>query len=232
MGYKNTSSLTRIDWLLGFIAFVTEIFLGVTYIFSQSQSDRLFGFITFLEGTFALFGILMIDVIYGKGFDLYPDHFRKMSFRTLDPLIINLVGLFLIQLVLQFPLTVRTWHRALAIMFAGPSEELFFRGLMLAPFIKWGKDDNKYELSNPISKKKKILSISIIEVIGITISATAFTFLHVNYYETPKYLIVVALSGIFLGVVYQKYQDLTANIIAHFMLNTIITFRVFGQLLF
>jgi len=232
MGYKNTSKLTRIDWFLGLLAFLTGTILGLSYMFATSESDRMFGFITFLEGTFALLGLLMIDVIHGRRFDLYPDQFRPLSFDMLYPLLINMGGLMLIQLLSQFPLTVRTWHRALAIMFAGPSEELFFRGFMLAPFIRWGEDDFKYEIKNPLSKRKKIISISIIELFGITLSATAFTFLHVNYYDTPKLLIVVAISGVFLGLVYQKYQDLTANILAHFFLNTIITIRVFGVLTF
>jgi membrane protease YdiL (CAAX protease family) len=135
-------------------------------------------------------------------------------------------------LILQFPLTVRTFDKALAVMFAGPSEELFFRGLLLTPFIKWGKDDYKFEIANPISTKRKILSISIVEIFGITFSTLAFTFLHINYYGNPTLLLIVALSGIVLGLVYQKYQDLTANILAHFFLNLIVTIRIFGQLTF
>lgn len=228
-----TSEHTKLGWYLGALAVSFELIIGLTYIFSDIKSDRIFGYITLLEGTFALTGLLLIDIIYGKPFRLKPDFFKLPESETFWPRTIYILGsLFLLQLVLQFPLTVRTWHKALAIVFAGVSEELFFRGLLISPLIRLGKNDTKYKIRKFGKKQGYYLEISFIELFGIMLSSTFFAILHVNYYNNIRLMISVFLSGIVLGLFYQKYRDLTANILAHFILNTIVTIQVFGQLFF
>ena len=127
---------------------------------------------------------------------------------------------------MQFPLSVRDWHRALAIMFAGPAEELFFRGLMLSPFIRLGKNDTKLKIKNPFGGGN-LLEISPTELLGIFISSMFFMALHINYYGDKKLLATVFISGVILGLFYLKYKDLTANILAHFALNFIVVLQSF-----
>lgn len=230
--YK-TSEHTRLGWYLGILAVSFELMLGMTYIFSKIKPDRIFGYITLLEGVFALTGLLLIDVIYGHSFRLKPDFFKPPETETFWPRTIYILGaLFLLQIVMQFPLTVRTWHKALAIVFAGVSEELFFRGLLISPLIRLGENDTKFKIKKFGKRNEYYLEISFIEIFGITLSSFFFMMIHVNYYENTRLLISVFLSGIVLGLFYQKYRDLTANILAHFILNTIVTIQVFGQLFF
>ena len=239
MRFKKTSEHTKIGWWLGAIAIATELSLGLTYAFSTISDDRLFGIITLIEGAFALVGLLFLDVIYGKQFDIKPDYFKRVdTYKTVKNMAYTLIVLIFVQFLLQFPLTVRTWQIMFAIWFAAVSEELFFRGLLLAPFLRVaeqnkGSQDILYEkLTIKLSKKTTIISISLIEIMGISISAMFFTILHINYYSNKILLIMVFISGIVLGIAYQKHRNLLANILAHLFLNLIVTITIFGQLNF
>ncbi len=64
--------------------------------------------------------------------------------------------------------------------------------------------------------KKRLMMIS-----GIGISSLAFLSIHVNYYNFPQMMLSVFISGIWLGALYWKFEDLTSLILAHFILNFI-----------
>ena len=222
------SEHTRLGWSLGVLSLFFEISIGITYLLPAEA--RLFGVITVLEGGFALTGLFLLDAVYGKPLQLKPDYFKPPEIDTLKRTVFILGALFFLQIVMQFPLTVRAWHRGLAIMFAGPAEELFFRGLLLSPFIKYGSNERTIKIKNPFQEKKYLLEISPIEVAGIIFSSMAFMILHINYYGNPRLLITVFLSGVFLGLFYLKYRDLTANILAHFILNFIVVVQSFWMI--
>jgi membrane protease YdiL (CAAX protease family) len=233
-----TSELTAITWILGISAFFLSLLLGLTYVFSSSSDEQLFGFTTLLEATFSLAGILFIDPLNDKPLKLKPEEFKNADPNTLLHLTIIFMYLLLVQFASQFPITVKDWHRGLAMWFAGVSEELFFRGFILQLFISFsnriGAKEHTLSFSNPFNKKKnvEIISLSSIEFIGLIVSTVSFTFLHYNYYGNPLLLVIVSLSGLGLGLAYIRYKDLTANILAHMMLNVIVTFNIFGVLNF
>lgn len=215
---------TRLGWGLGVLSIFFGVGIGLTYLLPAE--DRTFGIITVIEGVFALVGLVFIDVIYGKKAHLKPDFFKPSETATIIRMIYTLGVLSLFQIaIMRMPLTVRTWHRALAIMFAGPSEELFFRGLLLAPFILYSRNTTKLKIKNPIQKGKYLLEITPLELGGITFSSFAFMMLHINYYGDRLLLITVFGCGIILGLFYLKDKDLTANILAHFLLNFIFVWR-------
>jgi membrane protease YdiL (CAAX protease family) len=237
--YNKVSEHTKIGWYLGIIAIIVELSLGFTYAFSVKESDKIFGITTLIEGSMALIGLFLIDIVYGNSFDIKPDRFKKVdNYKTFKATIYTFGVLFLVQLLLQFPLTVRTWQRVFAIWFAGPSEELFFRGLLLAPFLreadqnKQSKDIFYKRYSVRLSEKITLISISLIEFTGITISAIVFALLHYNYYDSRILIMMVLLSGIVLGIAYQRHRNLLANILAHMLLNVLVTFQTFGILIF
>lgn len=224
------SELTKLGWYLGIFAVAFELSIGCLYLLPSE--DRTFAMLTILEGGFALSGVLLYDVIHGKRFQLKPEFFKRPDDNTLKHTAYILGSLFLLQIVMQLPLTVRTWARALSIMFAGPSEELFFRGLLITPFIILGKHSDKLKLKNPFRKKGFLLEISPIEIMGILISSIAFMMLHINYYEYIQFMLIAFLSGVILGLFYVKYKNLTANILAHFLLNFIIVIQSFWMINF
>lgn len=226
------SEHTKLGWSLGVLSVFFGIYIGLTYLLPGE--DMYFAWITIAEGFFALAGLLFLDKYYGKKVQFKPDHFKPPEPDTLLHTVYILGALAVFQiLIMQIPLTVRTWHRALAIMFAGPSEELFFRGLLFTPFIIWGKNDTKFKVKNPFGGRNKYwLEISLTEISGIIISSIMFMMLHINYYGDTKLLVTVFGSGIILGLFYQKYKNLTANILAHFVLNFIFVFRSYWMISF
>lgn len=226
------SEHTKVGWGLGILSTFFGVYLGLTYLLPGE--DMYFAIITIVEGLFALAGLLCIDLFYGKKLQFKPKHFKPPEPATLLQTVYILGTLAVFQiLIMQIPLTVRDWHRALAIMFAGPSEELFFRGLLLTPFIIWGKNDTKFKIKNPFGGKNKYwLEISPSEIGGIVLSSIAFMILHINYYGDTVLMITVLGSGVILGLFYQKYKNLTANILAHFVLNFIIVLRSFWMISF
>ena len=227
--HSKYSEHTRLGWGLGILAIFFGLGIGLTYVFSSDKYDQTFGILTIMEGGFALTGLLLIDVINGKQLQIKPDYFKPPETSTLKRTIFILGALSILQIIMQFPLSVRDWHRALAIMFAGPAEELFFRGLMLSPFVRLGKNDTKLKIKN-LFGGGYILEVSPTELLGIFISSMAFMMLHINYYGDKKLLVTVFLSGVILGLFYLKYKDLTANILAHFALNFIVVLQSFWMI--
>lgn len=114
----------------------------------------------------------------------------------------------------MMPLTVKDYEIALSIQFAGPSEEVFFRGV-LGSLIIIVFHNTGYKIR--IMKKE----ISIWELTGIIFISIAFAMLHVNYYNNIKFLLGTFICGFWLGITYWYWEDLTANILAHSLLNFI-----------
>ena len=217
---KQVSEFTKITWYLGVLAVITEIGIGFMYFTSIDSSERYFGIMTLIEGFTGFLGLLTIDVIHGKPFNFKPDLFRDNDPRTIGNTITIGVCLVVLQIILQFPLTVRIFYLASAILFAGVVEELFFRGFLLAVFIRMGENDKKLHIY-------KDYYISPTEIFGIFVSSLSFMVLHVNYYSDLTLMIMVFFSGVILGFFYCIFRDLTANILAHLGVNLIMVLQTF-----
>ena len=221
---KKESEFTKLAWYLIIFSIMIEIGLGLTYIFEIDEYKNNFGTITLIEGVMALMGLLLLDVIYGKPFQFKPDsrNFKKPEFDTLLRTIVILAGIMLIQVIFFLPLTIRDYEIALAITFAAPAEEVFFRGFLISIFIVMADkgDFKKY----PITKKKEIAPI---EILGIIISSMMFALLHINYYGNNRLMLAVFASGAFLGFAYWYWKDITACILAHLSLNMYVVYQTF-----
>jgi membrane protease YdiL (CAAX protease family) len=165
---------------------------------------------------FALSGLLFYDVINKRGFQLKPKFFTPLSGFLLIRVIVILAGLAVIQATVQFiPMTVKTPEIALAVVFAGPSEENFFRGVLISIVIVFFSN-----IGFKIRVFKKEISIWVL--FGIVLTGIAFGAIHVNYYNDFSLLLGTILCGIWLGITYWYFDDLTAAILAHFILNLIV----------
>ena len=219
--YKPKSSLTKIAFYLGITSAFVMFYLGARYVLSDVVADQTFGVITMLEGSFAIVGIYAIDLLNKRPISLKPKAFEKLHPQSFVRIPVILITLLAIQTIFQFvPLTVRDVEKAAAIIFAGPAEELFFRGVLITIFIRMGESMDKYA----ITKKKEI---SIVEIFGILLSATLFALLHVNYYGNTSVMMAVFVSGIALALFFWWWRDITSLILAHFLLNTITVVQVF-----
>jgi len=219
--HNEQSKYTRIGYYLTILAVFIQGYLWIMHIQDTDSYSQSFSYIAFWEFLFALVGLLLLDPINHRGFHLRKKTYTPLSGMLLIRIVIILVGMAIIQFGVQFlPLTVKDPEIALAIIFAGPSEENFFRGILISVVI--------LVFSN-IGFKFKILKkeLSIWVIFGIILSSIAFAGIHVNYYDNMAYLFGTFLCGLWLGFTYWYWEDLTANIMAHFLLNFIVVFRTF-----
>ncbi|MFX0023768.1 MAG: CPBP family intramembrane glutamic endopeptidase [Candidatus Hermodarchaeota archaeon] len=197
---------------MGVLAFGIQFFIGIRHF------NEKFGQLCILESIFALSGVFLLDLIHGKS--IYPKMFKKIHGNLLFRTIIIFIVIALIQFIFQVvPLTVRDVETALAIVFCGVSEELFFRGIIMEPFFLMGKHDTqKFKIGFPFGKPKEI---SFYEIFGIFLTSALFTIFHVNYYGNPSLILMVGFGGLWLVFAYWFWKDITACILAHFLLNII-----------
>lgn len=207
--YWNESVHTKLSYLgFGIPAIIIQFYLGFRHLNEQ------FGILCIVEAIFGLSGLLFIDFLHGQK-SIYPKEFKKLSPDVFIRVMIIFGVIALIQFLFQItPLVIRDIEYAMAIAFASICEELFFRGLLLEPFFMLGKTDKKIQLW----KNKEI---SHIEILGILISGVAFSIFHINYYGNPSLMFMTFVGGIWLGFSYFYWKDLTAVILAHFLLNII-----------
>jgi len=117
-----------------------------------------------------------------------------------------------VQFISQAVFTFTDTEQALYFVFAAITEEVFFRGFILTIFIKL--DKTKMKFSPP-------------KLIGVLVQAIGFAAIHQNYYSNLPMLISVFVGGLILGFAYLIWEDLTANILGHFLLNVIVVGNVF-----
>lgn len=205
---------TKLSYSLAVLAFSIQFFIGIRHLGTQ------FGQLVLFESLFALSGILFLDLIHGKK-SIYPKRFKPIS----PNLFFRFGIIFGIIAVIQFifyyvPITIRDAEVALAIVFAGVSEEFFFRGILLEPFFRAGVSDEKIKLW----KDKKI---AYVEIFGILFSGLLFAIFHVNYYGNLSLGLMVIVAGIWLAFSYWYWKDITAVILAHVFLNMIFVIRTY-----
>jgi len=153
---------------------------------------------------------------------LKPKNFTPLSGFLLIRVVVILAGLAIIQAAVQIvPMTVKDPELCLAIIFAAPSEENFFRGVLISIVITFFSNTGF-----KIRIFKKELSIWVL--FGIVISSLAFAGIHVNYYNSITLLLGTFLCGLWLSLTYWYFDgDLTAVILAHFALNLIVVAQTF-----
>lgn len=218
---QNVSVFTKLGFFLVVMGISIQLIIGLLHINDPDQYSRDWSTMALMEALFAGIGLISIDLIRGQSTGLVPKKFKKIDPNMFLHLTVILGSWVLIQIVLQLPaLSVRDAERAFAIIFAAPCEEVFFRGFLISIFITLGRLTPRFK----ISKKRKI---SFIEITGILLSGLLFGMMHVNYYNMPAVLWAMVFSGIVIGFWYWYWDDLTAAILAHFILNIISVWQTF-----
>jgi len=203
-------------YYLTVFAVVIQGYLWISHFQDTDDYGQYFAYIAGIECLFALSGLLLYDVINKRGFHLKPKHFTPLSGSLLIHIVVILAGLAFIQATVQFiPMTVKTPEIALAVVFAGPSEENFFRGVLISIIIM---SFSKVGFKIRIFEKE----ISIWVLFGIVLTSIAFGAIHANYYNDFSLLLGTVLCGFWLGITQWYFDDLTAAILAHFILNLIV----------
>lgn len=214
------SQFTRIAFYMGCLAVGIQLFLGFRHINDPDLYGQQFAQICLLEATFGIVGLLSIDLISGTFTNFYPKNFKRIGSDTLFFMGVALVAILITQIITQTTLTIEDSEMALGILFCSISEELFFRGVMMAVFLRIGSYTKKIKIS-------KKLEISPITIAGIILQGCFFGLLHTNYYTQPDILTAMIISGIILGFIVWATRDLTAVILAHFLLNFICVWQTY-----
>jgi membrane protease YdiL (CAAX protease family) len=234
-----TSKHTRTGFYIIILGVFTELFIGLSYILSSIPSDRKFSTISLIQAIGALVGVYAYDYYYNQRIKLLPKSFSSLKSNTLQAIIFGLGSLFIAQLLIAIPLSIPDAYQALALMFAGPTEEVIFRGLILTPFIT---NDFNISIATPTAKGAKGFpyfkidfskgKVSVGKLFGLIISSLLFMAFHVNYYNDYQTMFGLFVGGLLLGIVYIRYENLTANVLAHFGWNTLISIRTYWVVIF
>ncbi|KKN18230.1 hypothetical protein LCGC14_0957730 [marine sediment metagenome] len=217
--YWKESVHTQLSYWFGVMA------VGIQFVLGFRHITILFGQLNILEGFFGLSGLLLLDLIHGKKSKkkIYPEKFKKIHPNLFYRFAITFGVIALIQFIFQIVPLITSTEMALAIVFAPVCEEYFFRGILMEPTFRLGrnaKPDQKFTVwrYNP-KKRKPAKEMSYAELGGILLSGVLFAGFHVNYYGQPRLIGMVLVGGWWLGLVYFWNKDLTAVILAHFLLN-------------
>lgn len=208
-------ALTNIDFIMGFIAAIVLIVIGLRHFDAWGKTN-------IMEGFFAIGGIFGLQFIKSREINIFK--FKKFSFYILPRFLIILIGVTLVQVLSRIPYTIDNVELAASIVFAAVAEELFFRGVLISIFIEVDES-----IRPPVSSKmlnillvgETNLNIRIFGLVGVILSSLFFAAIHTNYYDNPAMLMSVFFGGLVFGFAYYLWEDMTANIMAHFLLNMI-----------
>ena len=198
---------------------ICAIAIGIQLVIGLQNIGSLFGQLCIVEFIFGLSGLLLLDPLHGKKNGIYPKKFKKLHPNTFIRFVITFGVITIIQYLFQIIPLITSTEMALAVVFCAPCEEYFFRGILMEPFFKKGRKAEKFNVWEYSNKPPKRMSY--IELGGIIFSAVVFSAFHVNYYGNTKLLGMVFVGGLWLGCAYWFNRDLTAIILAHFLLNII-----------
>ena len=219
------------------IAIIIQLFIGIPHLNDVDPVGARFGTLTVLEATLGLLGLFFIDPIRSLGFRLRPkkDEWQPIDMYSGYTLMVAFPLNILLQLIVVIPLTIRDYEMALAIVFAAPCEEVFFRGVLMSLFMRgdqiWDKLPKVKVLNQKRDEYGKILHqekyISILTASGIFISSLIFALFHVNYYDDWRLMAMVFLGGVVYATVFLIWERLTGCILAHLGINIIATIQMF-----
>ena len=112
-------------------------------------------------------------------------------------------------------LTFTAGEQAMFFAFAPISEEIFWRGLLISVLLLLGKG-------------------LLVKSFAVIVTAMGFALTHQSYWSDWTAMFVVIASGLALGIFYVQWEDLTASILAHFLVNVfilVVTYNTWGVLL-
>lgn len=223
---------SKISYFLGLLTIVIQLYLGLSHVGDLDQVGRTFGTLSIIEAIFCSIGMFLPDILRrGRDAQIYPKYdFRPLSTYTALTFMLALALNITVQVIIQIPLTIRDIEMALAIVFAAPAEELFFRAFLI----------NVFDRVSEEVKEEKVAKRTGIKSIGILLSGTAFglfswiftsllfALFHVNYYGDVRLMLIVFVGGFIYAVLYWYFRDITGCILAHFALNFFVVFALYG----
>jgi len=201
------SPLTKVAFMLGLLAVGV---MGYLYLMHKDiPEDAAWVKYCLYMLAFGAIGLVGLKVLNKQ--PIIPREFTPLGGDTAIKAALILGASMLTQLVSQGVLSFATSEQVTYYVFAAVCEELFYRVLILSMAIKLAD----------VSAGKSANHQWAIKGGAIVVQAAMFASLHENYYNNIPMLVSVFIGGIVLGLFFVIWQDATANILAHFMLNVI-----------
>jgi membrane protease YdiL (CAAX protease family) len=198
MTKQSPAPLTRVAFYLIVIAAGVMIYLYILH--KDIPADAGWVQYCLYMTAFAIAGLVGIQILNNDG--LIPQKFQPLDLNTGVRAAMILAASMITQIIVRQTLSFSAGEQALYFVFAAVCEEVFFRGLIISMVLKFAAD---------IQTK----------IFAIILQAVMFAAIHQNYYANLPMLFSVFIGGIVLGIFYVVWKDLTANILAHFVLNLI-----------
>lgn len=191
---NNSNSITRLAFILIVLASGIMMSIGLRNLYTDWGAFALF------QSMLCLFGYTGYCIIQNK--KIIPMEFAPVDFETAFRTLIIFIAAIVTQFITQYTLSISNTEQALYYVFASVCEEVFFRLFLISTVLK-------------------LFDTIYIKLTAVFFQAVLFAAFHVNYYNDLAALAGVLIGGIILGFFYVYYNDITANIMAHFILNMI-----------
>ena len=194
---------TIVSFTMVLMSIIIMLYFGIRHISDEPEWAKS----AFMQFTLGFIGLLGSQLISEQPIIPQGKHnFKSVDLNTgIRAILIGFLGMG-VQLISKQVFSFTILEQAVYFVFAAITEEVFFRGFILTIFIKL--DQTKMKFSPP-------------RLVGVLVQAIGFAAIHQNYYSNLPMLISVFVGGLMLGLVYLIWEDLTANILGHFIINVI-----------
>lgn len=207
---KNVGN-TVISFTLMITGSLVMLYIGLKYIGSSDEIERLYAMYAFVMVFFGISGLVTTDYYDDKKINIIPK-FNEMDTTSY---VIHTLIIFICAAIAEAWLKI-TMRLALSdidfilyAVFAGVCEEAFFRKFLINMIIR---------LNTGYNEKPNIITL----IIALFVSSFAFMAIHLGVYGSdPIMLISTLIGGFILGIGYIAFRDISANITAHCLKNTI-----------
>lgn len=204
--------------LLSFALFI-ELYLVSKYLGISAYAP--FSLSLFVQGTIALVGIVVINVLNQESF--FDKEFPLQTSRQGLYYLMGIATLFFFQMVLQavvqmvFRLAMEPIDIYFYYLSASVIEEALYRMFLISLIIFL------------FSKLKVQLPEVLILFIAVLVSSIIFMLVHLSAYGgNPDLLLAMFLVGIVLAIYYIIFKDITVPMIGHLLINLLATWLMLG----
>lgn len=194
---------TIISFTMVLLGNLVMLYFGIRHISDEPEWSKS----AFMQFALGFIGLMGTQLIAEQSiFPQDKNNFKSVDLNTgIRAIIIGFLGMG-IQLISKQAFSFTILEQAVYFVFAAITEEVFFRGFILSIFIKLDQTKMKF---------------SPVKLVGVLVQAIGFAAIHQNYYNNLPMLISVFVGGLMLGFIYLIWEDLTANILGHFIINVI-----------
>lgn len=182
------------------IAVALGVMLFLYFMHRNNPADQAWTNYALMMAAFVGIGYVGTQIVTQQPILPRPDQLRPFEINSGIRAVIICALMLVTQIVTSVIFTFSTAEQAFYFVFAAVCEEVFFRVLILTVIIR-------------------IKPSIIMKIVGIIVQAVMFTAIHQNYYNNIPMLIGVLVGGVIFGICYVIWEDPTANILGHFLLN-------------